>query len=114
MIYPLRLAETSATCHIASAEWVHPRVCGGNAHWMSYPRSTNGPSPRVRGKPVGASCASTLIGSIPACAGETWKNQRRKKREKVHPRVCGGKQAAHIESKVRMRSIPACAGKRPC
>ena len=49
---------------------VYPRVCGGTkvpeVLWVVH----EGLSPRVRGNPDTHVLVSSLIGSIPACAGE--------------------------------------------
>ena len=109
---------------------VHPRVCGG-AH-EGFPGRTPawGPSPRVRGSQSQRVTHIPAFGSIPACAGEPRGWWRRRARERVHPRVCGGaNQVFHAppgcmgpSPRVRgslaggalvvlaLGSIPACAG----
>ncbi len=68
---PACAGETTTSSGYPMAPWVDPRVCGGNFHVRRRSRLWNGRSPRVRGKPVGLPGVSTLLWSIPACAGET-------------------------------------------
>ena len=49
---------------------VYPRVCGGTRIRSSHLLSYSGLSPRVRGNPIFTRAYATIIGSIPACAGE--------------------------------------------
>ena len=98
---------------------VYPRVCGGNADahlcaaclvglsprvrgnvCMSSSTSVNsGLSPRVRGKQVAPRSRLDVLGSIPACAGETILSASSRKNILVYPRVCGG-------------NTPFCGGRR--
>ncbi len=48
------------------------------------------PHTRVRGKRVSLESHGHVIGSIPACAGETMALEVIKRVILVHPRVCGG------------------------
>ena len=49
-----------------------------------------GLSPRVRGNLPGGTRRFVGARSIPACAGEPWKDWGKADRCKVYPRVCGG------------------------
>ena len=89
-----------------------------------------GLSPRVRGNPGRAGRGADNSGSIPACAGEPYRVQRREGTAKVYPRVCGGtcgpsgfitittglspRVRGNLERPERLQagngSIPACAG----
>ena len=109
---------------------VHPRVCGEQVVPIATAIFDNGSSPRVRGTvryglspPVGPRF-------IPACAGNSPKQQRRSASLPVHPRVCGEQPrseritpvgygssprvrgtATKITIKINSsRFIPACAG----
>ena len=84
----------------------------------------------MRGKPVDDPDRIFCLGSIPACAGETYVRQRRRPHDMVYPRVCGGNSSGRpgrnvtrgLSPRVRgkrvhelidisqLRSIPACAG----
>ena len=109
---------------------VYPRVCGGNlplSHGAGIPV---GLSPRVRGKLVVILEEEDLVGSIPACAGETPLALRARWQAAVYPRVCGGNSnccgnandTGGLSPRVRGKpvdpsvetlfdgSIPACAG----
>ena len=119
-----RRAWTGSPCR------VYPRVCGGSAVNCPYRAWLSGLSPRVRGKPVASAIRETLIGSIPACAGEARWPIVELPVARVYPRVCGGSTdgkarltwAEGLSPRVRgkpyrhcfhnpsARSIPACAG----
>ena len=112
---------------------VHPRVCGeamaAYKVWPSFP----GPSPRVRGSRLQCFHGGDPFGSIPACAGKPLPAPGRAGDQEVHPRVCGeavlssrqhdaykgpsprvrGSRTSVQSRAVRVRSIPACAGKPP-
>ena len=49
---------------------VYPRVCGGTEVASTFPRASEGLSPRVRGNRNKAPDNESNIRSIPACAGE--------------------------------------------
>ena len=105
-------------------------MCGGN-RMIHYPTGdVEGLSPRVRGKRRQATFWRRLVGSIPACAGETQQTPRRRITPAVYPRVCGGNfsetggadpfrgLSPRVRGKLRScsfrraigGSIPACAG----
>jgi hypothetical protein len=109
---------------------VDPRVCGGDLDRGHHAISVEGRSPRVRGRRRVAVVDRGFQGSIPACAGETWRVSNATQAQKVDPRVCGGdatdamRQAERDGRSPRVRgrpwpragtgrstgSIPACAG----
>ena len=109
---------------------VHPRVCGESIRASSMVPAAAGPSPRVRGIPVGERSSGHQGGSIPACAGNPVAFRYRRGKGEVHPRVCGesvgvtGKDTEDRGPSPRVRgiqlwpaladevggSIPACAG----
>ena len=53
---------------------VYPRVCGGSDLNPQRVQAIQGLSPRVRGKPARSSGHYCRAGSIPACAGEAYRN----------------------------------------
>ena len=71
-----------------------------------------GTSPRVRGKRVYADGSAGRTGYIPACAGEAPRAARRARREKVHPRVCGGSAFKTLVDLVDGGTSPRVRGKR--
>ena len=109
----------------------HPRVCGENraVAWTMF--STNGSSPRVRGKPFSKFAEILVPRLIPACAGKTKRRYQRPVNSRAHPRVCGenrvlpknllspsgssprvrGKREERFSDTCREGLIPACAGK---
>ena len=68
---------------------VHPRVCGEQTVFNDCGKSKPGSSPRVRGTDRRAvqSCGDPRF--IPACAGNRCRNLQPRRRNAVHPRVCG-------------------------
>ena len=113
---------------------VHPRVCGGSPPSVAQPPNQAGTSPRVRGKLRRERARRFAEGYIPACAGEACRAASGSRRTGVHPRVCGGSDAARqrpelppgtsprVRGKPRPRPldrrrrgyIPACAGEATC
>ena len=105
-------------------------MCGGNPPSAKYTVTLPGLSPRVRGKLAAEGTVAYAVGSIPACAGETYGRRVIFPRLGVYPRVCGGnfglflgRFAGHglsprVRGKPKCRSvaaggagsIPACAG----
>ncbi len=112
---------------------VDPRVCGAASTNGLRANTNPGRSPRVRGSQSAQANERSLVGSIPACAGQPRRNQAAPRRLKVDPRVCGAAAlgCANAERRAgrspRVRgsrllpepawsargSIPACAG-QPC
>ncbi len=77
----------AAAAHMLST--VHPRVCGEHpaARRRGYP--PGGSSPRVRGTLPGEVLPGNPYRFIPACAGNTQRQQGWQWPPTVHPRVCG-------------------------
>ena len=69
---------------------VYPRVCGGTAAGVRWPRPGPGLSPRMRGNPVLVDGVVGVAGSIPAYAGEPCPGYGVQGCAGVYPRVCGG------------------------
>ena len=127
---PACAGETRIAAYRTRRAGVHPRVCGGNVTFAGDDHQVQGPSPRVRGKRHRYQRRGRHHGSIPACAGETWRRWGWCSGAWVHPRVCGGNgvsssstaSATGPSPRVRGkrglgygvvaadRSIPACAG----
>ena len=109
---------------------VDPRVCGGGLSVTTPLASTEGRSPRVRGRRVSLHSTNISSRSIPACAGEADPPPSVCYISTVDPRVCGGGRTGLVwicwlkgrSPRVRGRlhdithrtyigrSIPACAG----
>ena len=110
--------------------WVYPRLCGGNCCSVALPLCWPGLSPLVRGKQFLIVNRQFLIGSIPACAGETPLHRQGSRWRRVYPRLCGGNGNTMTQTYTQeglsplvrgkpippfvpgsaRRSIPACAG----
>jgi len=125
-------------CAGASPEWwrrrsgagVYPRVCGGISSRFPFGTNDSGLSPRVRGHRTMLDRMGLSDGSIPACAGASYRRRIRATSGWVYPRVCGGigvpwqgtKGHEGLSPRVRGHlravdpqdasagSIPACAG----
>ena len=116
-----------------SSSRAYPRVCGGTHVRRHLTRRARGLSPRVRGNRNCHIVTSSIVGPIPACAGEPARFSRRKRRPGAYPRVCGGTldnlrglplqcglsprvRGNHWKKRVDAmdaRPIPACAGEPP-
>ena len=72
---------------------VYPRACGGT-HWPVFPlQRREGLSPRLRGNGRRMFTWSALQGSIPALAGERYRDISCQLLTEVYPRACGGTHA---------------------
>ena len=67
-----------------------PRVRGNHIDHVRPGRGERGLSPRVRGNLWPSQWPSLLDGSIPARAGEPWRQHRWRLTGWVYPRACGG------------------------
>ncbi len=72
----------------------YPRVCGGTQASGVRPACIGGLSPRVRGNPASTGFSRSVIGTIPACAGEPTALRGWAPSAWDYPRVCGGTTAA--------------------
>ena len=68
---PAWAGETRSSRRAGTVSRVHPRVGGGDKNDSAYSTTFSGPSPRGRGRRVGARADGRNAGSIPAWAGET-------------------------------------------
>ena len=69
---------------------VYPRACGGTSQECHFVTSTVGLSPRLRGNPCRRAPSSSMMGSIPAPAGEPACGTTCWGYSEVYPRACGG------------------------
>ena len=88
-LIPACAGKTSDSLPRPVSSTAHPRVCGENGTAPAAVPKTQGPSPRVRGKPSSTGAWRTAWGLIPACAGKTVTSVRRPRPKWAHPRVCG-------------------------
>ena len=68
---PACAGETLTQTAAAALVQVDPRVCGGDLTVQENRLAMGGRSPRVRGKRPAIAPHVAVLGSIPACAGET-------------------------------------------
>ena len=88
-------------------------MCGGNfAVGVGNPAG-RGLSPRVRGKPWSLPSSVSILGSIPACAGETTPASGLTGRPGGYPRVCGGNRLQSTSPSAPRGLSPRVRGKLP-
>ena len=108
----------------------HPRVRGEHGLLERLGQGCQGPSPRARGARAPGVGVDLVAGTIPACAGSTWRPRCARCRPRDHPRVRGehvlresrieggagpsprarGARRGHEQAGAGDRTIPACAG----
>ena len=98
------------------AKAVHPRVCGEHAGAEIPARPVGGSSPRVRGTRPAPAPEHSDTRFIPACAGNTRRQDACGTEGAVHPRVCGEHLNFRTPANTLIWFIPACAGNTyaPC
>ena len=109
-IIPARAGQTAKRTETRCRASDHPRACGANYPTVWEATSKNGSSPRVRGKPHGAARPLHAARIIPARAGQTGTDERRRGAPSDHPRACGANQLDARRHHRRRRIIPARAG----
>ncbi len=87
---PACAGEPLSCSHRATIQRVYPRVCGGTPAAVVVGALEEGLSPRVRGNLNCVAIPELKPGSIPACAGEPNRCNRKRLGNRVYPRVCGG------------------------
>ena len=112
---PCRLEITADSRGLASGFSClgdHPRVCGEHTKLGTFPRTSTGSSPRMRGTPELFDDHGCFLGIIPAYAGNTGWLGSWDTFQGDHPRVCGEHHtlpfspSCHSGSSPRMRGTP--------
>ena len=93
---PAHAGEPSQCIRRESARWVYPRACGGTSSLRSNIISSAGLSPRMRGNRCCPMASVFSPGSIPAHAGEPFRDAPFSADFRVYPRACGGTYCAVI------------------
>ena len=88
----------------------HPRVCGEHLDPACGGRMFWGSSPRMRGTPSGIQTLGTTVRIIPAYAGNTSIEHRKRRWNWDHPRVCGEHHENRRISAPRLGSSPRMRG----
>ena len=109
---PARAGETEGSRPVQRPAEVYPRTGGGNTTSVSDHISPTGLSPHGRGKRDRRHMRSTLIGSIPARAGETIEDKRRWTMNRVYPRTGGGNFLRLRQTRTRTGLSPHGRGKQ--
>ncbi len=107
---PACAGNSSRTGRRRSRRSVHPRVCGELFASRPRVRGTLGSSPRVRGTQRRCRGQPTVLRFIPACAGNSAKEERCCRILAVHPRVCGELVYASYGAKTEIGSSPRVRG----
>ena len=87
---PAHAGEPPASVPEAAIRGVYPRACGGTTPQWSPPVLSAGLSPRMRGNRRHHPTTTTVIGSIPAHAGEPRVSASILRASRVYPRAGGG------------------------
>ena len=88
-IIPAHAGNTSAHCRMRISGRDHPRACGEHVSARRRPRRRRGSSPRMRGTLGLAPVLPSILGIIPAHAGNTRRPIVRPTWCRDHPRACG-------------------------
>ena len=88
-IIPARAGQTKRSRTPPCRHPDHPRACGANYKQGELKALPAGSSPRVRGKRSGYARPHGSSRIIPARAGQTSTDSRRRTRTQDHPRACG-------------------------
>ena len=88
-LIPACAGQTVLTETSGSPPAAHPRVCGADHSAVALVSNMGGSSPRVRGRPTTVVSRPSILGLIPACAGQTRQCRAPRHRSSAHPRVCG-------------------------
>ena len=88
----------------------HPRVCGEHPTTRPNTSTSLGSSPRMRGTRSGGSSVSSLIGIIPAYAGNTRALTVISHACRDHPRVCGEHHRTLLGRRLQRGSSPRMRG----
>ena len=88
----------------------HPRRCGEHSEGIKQDATVTGSSPQVRGTFARRCAASTLMGLIPAGAGNIVESQRTRLPPGAHPRRCGEHNGASLLEVKKTGSSPQVRG----
>ena len=113
-LIPACAGKTGCSTTYSIAARAHPRVCGENRTIRTVRLTSDGSSPRVRGKPLAASPLDCVRGLIPACAGKTNAARFQSRAGRAHPRVCGENTRRSAHQTVKGGSSPRVRGKPSC
>ena len=110
-ITPAHAGKTHLRSSFTSLSQDHPRACGENTCWQTFPTAAKGSPPRMRGKPINFTCSLWAIRITPAHAGKT-----RIPRTPIlsiwdHPRACGENQQVNCREPEPVGSPPRMRGK---
>ena len=88
----------------------HPRACGEHHLSLCRRRQSNGSSPRMRGTQFHLFSSCSVIGIIPAHAGNTILHPCRRRSRWDHPRACGEHHRRFIRWELMQGSSPRMRG----
>ena len=109
-IIPAYAGNTARYRNLRKLYWDHPRVCG--EHHMPFPQQSGpaGSSPRMRGTLNYPSGDAEAAGIIPAYAGNTSIEHRKRRWNWDHPRVCGEHMVSRSLAMASLGSSPRMRG----
>ena len=110
-LIPAHAGKTSANRVLSNEAKAHPRACGENDNLSSNAPSSEGSSPRMRGKPLALRTYETPVGLIPAHAGKTGSRVQVLSQTGAHPRACGENCPAPCQDAGSIGSSPRMRGK---
>ena len=118
-IIPAYAGNTNAHVVISLLAGDHPRVCGEHQCPRGHISTSWGSSPRMRGTPSGIQTLGTTVRIIPAYAGNTSIEHRKRRWNWDHPRVCGEHLSNWLRTNASSGSSPRmrgtrCVQLRPC
>ena len=88
-IIPAHAGNTTVRIRRGYSARDHPRACGEHAGKLTTENWNQGSSPRMRGTRVEGCDVLGGIGIIPAHAGNTGYERRKRRHSRDHPRACG-------------------------
>ena len=110
-ITPAYAGKSCSNTTTASRSWDHPRLCGEKEPTENLPIRSPGSPPPMRGKDFVHDVFLHVFRITPAYAGKRAYDDVGGAFRGDHPRLCGEKGSALMQSKATARITPAYAGK---
>ena len=110
-LIPAQAGKTRRPCRASSPTRAHPRAGGENLRQQTHSPSSDGSSPRRRGKLASIGYDAQWSGLIPAQAGKTPRPRRARGCPRAHPRAGGENLEGKMQEACEMGSSPRRRGK---
>ena len=111
-LIPAGAGQTYALARRGARQTAHPRGCGADPRPCPEGGTSEGSSPRVRGRPIFRPRAEADAGLIPAGAGQTADKPMRVPGRGAHPRGCGADACRPLAGQALTGSSPRVRGRR--